>query len=286
MLRSLSLILMTISEQHVTDLIKQHKYMKAFIYYISSIKNEILKLKNTFALWLSILSALFIPVLYFIYYLLKYDSLLPDEGVNPWDKFLKEQIMSVSSLLAPIFIVLLTSLIIQVEHKSAGLKHLFTLPVPKWAVYYSKLSAVFFMVLSTYVLFFGLMLVSGYLVGLIHTDLELANQSPNFTLPVKLMVRSFMSVLGIMGIQFWLSFRVKNFIIPLGIGLVLVITGLIIYRAEESLYFPYAYNMLSLFALDNDIDAMVWIPKVSIYSMYFYGIASIFGYFSISKMRI
>ena len=55
---------------------------------------------------------------------------------------------------------------------------------------------------------------------------------------------SFVASLGIVGIQFWLSFRFKNFIVPLGIGMTLVIVGLIASRAPEAIYFPYAYNVL------------------------------------------
>jgi len=107
-----------------------------------SLKNELLKLKNTFAFWITIISALFIPTIYFIYYTVKYKNLIPTEGVNPWNKFMTDQIMTSASLLLPLFIVLLTSLIVQVEHKSSGFKHIFSLPVKKWSVYYGKLSVV------------------------------------------------------------------------------------------------------------------------------------------------
>lgn len=260
--------------------------MNTMTLYFISTKNEVLKLKRTFAFWLTIISAMFIPGIYLIYYLLKYESLIPDDGVNPWDKFLIDQIMSAASLLIPLFIVLITSLIIQVEHKSSGIKHLFSLPIPKWTVYYGKLTSVLWMVLFTYLLFFLMMLCVGVFVGFVHDELQFLSFNPNFEQPVKLLFRSFMAILGILGIQFWLSFKVKNFIIPLGIGMVLVITGLIIFQAEEAQYFPYAYNRLSLFAIDEDYSDMLWFPKVSIYSCVYFLVFSIYGYIDINRMNI
>lgn len=260
--------------------------MNAISSYFISIKNEVFKLKRTFAFWLTIISAFFIPAIYFVYYLLKYKTLIPANDINPWDKFLNNQIISVSSLLIPLFIVLITSLIIQLEHKSSGIKLLFSLPISKWSIYYGKLTVVLGMILFTYVLFFIMMLCIGVIVGTVHKELNLLSYAPNYEQPIKLLFRSFTAILGILGIQFWLSFKMKNFIIPIGIGMVLVITGLIIFQAKESMYFPYAYSRLSLFSLGEELGNMIWFPKVSIYSIGYFLFFSIFGYLDIGRMNI
>ncbi len=261
--------------------------MNTLSYFTKSIKNETLKLKSTFALWLAIISALFIPVIYFFYYLSKYESLVLPNGVNPWEKFMLEQINGTATLLIPMFIVLITSLIIQVEHKSSAIKYLFSLPVPKWSIYFGKLTVSIGLILFTYLLFFLAMLAAGTIVGLIHDELNFLDYFPNYQKPVKLLFRSFIAVLGMVGIQFWMSFRIKNFIIPLGIGIVLVITGLIIYKAEESLYFPYAYSMTSLFPLSiEETSITLWFPKVAILSLIYFLVFSTLGFFSIKRMNI
>ena len=48
--------------------------MTAVSYYISNIKNEAIKLKRTFAFWLTIISALIFPLLFFIIYLVKHEQ--------------------------------------------------------------------------------------------------------------------------------------------------------------------------------------------------------------------
>lgn len=261
--------------------------MKTVYYFTKSIKNEALKLKNTFAFWLAVISGLFIPAIYFLYYFFKYKSLIPPTGSNPWEKFMVDQIMGAASLLIPMFIILITSLIIQVEHKSSSMKYLFSLPIPKWSVYFGKLTVSAGLILFTYLLFFFAMLAAGAIVGLIHKELNFLDYFPNYQKPLKLLFRSFIAVLGIVAIQFWLSFRIKNFIIPLGIGMVLVITGLTIYQAKESLYFPYAYNMLSLFSLSSEeTNITLWFPTVSVLSLGYFMVFSILGFWNIKRMNI
>lgn len=210
-------------------------------------QNEILKLKRTFAFRLTIIGASFIPFIYFVFHVLKYKSLIPDTDINPWNKFMSDQIMSAGSILIPLYIVLLTSLIIQIEHKSNAVKYIFSEPVPKWTIYFTKLFIVVLSVIFTYVLFVLMMLFSGLLVGILRTELNFLAYSPQLLNPLKILFRSFLASLGIISLQFWLSFRFRNFIVSLGIGIVLVISGLIVFQAEEAKYFPYAYNRLSLF---------------------------------------
>ena len=66
--------------------------MTALSFYISSAKNEIIKLKRTFAYWLTIICALIFPILFFIAYLVEYETLVPEIGINPWEKFMATQI--------------------------------------------------------------------------------------------------------------------------------------------------------------------------------------------------
>lgn len=260
--------------------------MTTLSYYFTSTKNEFFKLKRTFAFWLTIISALFIPIIYFLYYFLKYESLIPVEDTNPWDKFINDQVMAAGPMLIPLFIILITSLIVQIEHKSSGLKHLFALPIPKWSVYWGKLTAVIGAIILTYALFFITVLCVGFVLGNIRKELSFLSFSPDYVEFIKILFRSFVAVLGIVGIQFWLSFRIKNFIIPLGIGMVLVVTGMVVYRAEESLYYPYSYNILSLFVVDKDLETMLWLPTVSIYSILYFFLFSVLGYLDIKRMNI
>lgn len=259
--------------------------MTAITYYSSNVKNELIKLKRTFAFWLTIISALIIPLLFFIVYMVKHEKLIPDAGVNPWDRYLVDQVRNSIPFLVPMFIVLITSLIIQVEHKSSGIKHLFALPIPKWGVYFSKLSIVLFSIIITYVYFFLAILLFGTLLGVFHPDLGFLDFQPDYLKYIKMLGLSFVASLGIVGIQFWLSFRFKNFIVPLGIGMTLVIVGLIASRAPEAIYFPYAYNVLN-FSLGDNVPQTFGISSVTVYSILCFIITAILGYIDIKRLNI
>ena len=259
--------------------------MTAVSYYLSNIKNEVIKLKRTFAFWLTIISALIFPLLFFIIYLVKHEQVVPGLGVNPWEKFMINLVQNSIPFLMPMFIVLITSLIIQVEHKSHGIKHLFSLPIPKWSVYFGKLSIVIFSIIATYIYFFLAILFFGALLGMFHPDLGFLDFQPDYMKYIKMLTMSFVASLGIVGIQFWMSFRFKNFIVPLGLGMTMVIMGLIASRAPEAIYFPYSYNVLSINLGDNGPLTM-GISSVTVYSLICFLVASVLGYLDIKRLNV
>ena len=259
--------------------------MTALSFYISSIKNEFIKLKRTFAFWLTIISAILFPILFFIAYFLKHKTNTPEIGINPWEKFMTTQIENSIPFFIPMFIVLITSLIMQIEHKSLGLKHLFALPIPKWSVYFGKLTIVIFAIITTYVYYYIAILLTGALLGLIYPDLAFLNFQPEHLKFIKILFTSFIASLGIIGIQFWLSFRFKNFIVPLGFGMFLAIIGIIISQAPQSIYFPYSFSVLSVSLVDK-MPITFGVSSVTLFSIICFLITSIFGYIHIKKLNI
>ncbi|WP_435264201.1 ABC transporter permease [Tenacibaculum sp. nBUS_03] len=259
--------------------------MSAITFYISNTKNELIKLKRTFAFWLTIISALIIPLLFFIAYAIKHAKLVPGEGVNPWDKYTLNQVENSIPFFVPLFIVLITSLIIQVEHKATGIKHLFALPIPKWSVYFGKLSIVLFSIISTYVYFYIAILFFGILLGFFYPDLAFLDFQPDHMGYIKMLGTSFIASLGIVGIQFWLSFRFKNFIVPLSVGMVFIILGLIAFQAPESIYFPYSYNVLSI-SLGDKMPQTFGVSSVTVYSILCFLVTSVLGYLDVKRLNI
>lgn len=259
--------------------------MSALSFYISSIKNELIKLKRTFAFWLTIISAILFPILFFIAYFLKHKTNTPGIGINPWEKFMTIQIENSIPFFIPMFIVLITSLIMQIEHKSLGMKHLFALPIPKWSVYFGKLTIVIFAIITTYVYYYIAILLSGLLLGLIHPDLAFLNFQPEHLKYMNILSTSFIASLGIIGIQFWLSFRFQNFIVPLGFGMFLAIIGIILSQAPQSIYFPYSFSVLSV-SLGDKMPLTFGISTVTVFSIICFLITSILGFIQIKKSNI
>jgi hypothetical protein len=259
--------------------------MKALSLYLASIKNELIKLKWTLAFWLTIGSALLFPILFFIVYFAKHKSLAPAVGVNPWVKFMEIQIENSIPFFIPMFIVLITALIMQIEHKSLGIKHLFVLPIPKWTVYYGKLTVVLLAIISTYIYFYVATVFSGILLGEIHTDSKFSDFQPDHLSYIKLLFMSLVASLGVLGIQFWLSFRFKDFIVPLGGGMFLVIIGIIISQAPQSVYFPYSFSVLSV-SLAYKPPLLYGFSMVTVLSLACFFVSSVLGYLHIKNLNV
>ena len=209
-------------------------------------RTEIIKSKHTFALWLAVLGAAFIPAVMFLIYLNRWESFVPKAGANPWAEFFGAAWNVVSFIFIPFFVVLLCTLVIGIEHKSNTWKQLFTLPVSKGTVYLSKLLIIISLTIACYVLFIGFLLVSGTVLGLFRSGLGFLSHTPDLLPVLKTGFKSFVSVLGILGIHYWLSIRLKNMILPIGIGLVGIVTATILVNFWKNIvYYPYAFTIIS-----------------------------------------
>lgn len=224
---------------------------------INNISIELKKIRFTPALKLAIFSGFFIPVIFFIYYVTKSESLIPKEGINPWDKFLSDQFQNTAPFLLPILFILQTSLVAQIDHKINGFKYVFTQPLKRWEVYLSKMFVALFLILVSYFVFGSLLLIVGKVVGFIHPKLAFSNFAFPYLKVLNFLLVTLIANLGIFSIQFWLSVKFKNFIVPIGIGMVLLISGLIVFRAPESIYFPYSYGITAFLKLNEG-----WFPEV------------------------
>ncbi|MFH6991614.1 ABC transporter permease [Flavobacterium sp. FlaQc-48] len=259
--------------------------MTAISFYISSVKSELIKLKNTSAFWLTIITALLFPVLFFTGYFFMHKKLAPLAGVNPWEQFITSQIQSFVPFFIPMFIVLIASLIMQIEHKSLGLKYVFAQPVPKWSVYFGKLTIVIFAIFTIFILNYSAIVLSGLLLGLIHSDLAFLNFQPEHLKNIKLLGNVFLACLGIIGIQFWLSFRFKNFIFPLGFGVFLAIIGVLIVQLPEAIYFPYSFCVLSVSGVTK-VPLLFGVSSVTVFSSICFAVTAVLGYVNIAKRNI
>jgi hypothetical protein len=209
-------------------------------------RTEIIKSKNTLALWLVMLGAAFIPFLFFLIYINRWERFVPKPGVNPWTEFIDSNFRTGSFLLIPFFIVLLCSLVVTIEHKSNAWKHLLTLPVTKGTIYLNKLLLIIGLTLLCYCFFLVFMLLSAMLLGTLQSKLGFLSQAPEWTQLAKLTIKSFISTLGILAIHYWLSLRFKNLFVSIGIGLLCIITSTILLgRWEHVVFVPYTYTALT-----------------------------------------
>ena len=217
--------------------------------FITSTRAELLKTKRTAVIWLIILGALFLPAIFFMMYYFKPEVFIPMMKPDPWKSHFIRGWQSLSAFLLPMFIILVCSLIPQIEFKNNTWKQVFVTPQPYSTIFFSKLLTIHLMIISCFILFTIFMIGSAVAVNMANKSFPFFDHRIDVESLLKMIFKTYLSVLGISAIQYWISLRFKNFITPIGIGLGLLITSLIIMQWEHIYKVPYAYPVLTLNSL-------------------------------------
>jgi len=177
---------------------------------------EILKLRGTFAFWLSILYPLgSVMLVSLIWY-----SQRNKKNINP-DQFITD-LSNAASFFLPFFIVLLISVACNTEHKSSMMKHVLALPIPRPLFYFGKFLGVMLYIALAFVLTIVLAYSALFIFGIAFPKLGLGN-SFNHLLLFRAFFRVYFAASAIYTIQYWLGMRLKNLTLPVAIGATLII---------------------------------------------------------------
>jgi lantibiotic transport system permease protein len=216
--------------------------------FAASYRAELLKTKRTFSFWLSLLGAGFIPALLLAGYLTKPDATARQLKAEPWNVHFFWGFQAMGFFLLPMFVVLLCALVPQIEFKNNTWKQVFASPQSYGQVYFSKLVAIHTMLLFFFACFNVFMLGTGLIASLVHTQLPFSDRGFDLKRLLELNLKMYISTLGVAALQYWLSLRFKNFVLPVGIGLALLIMALIASRFQwEHIYkVPFAHPGLTL----------------------------------------
>ena len=214
--------------------------------FITSTRAELLKTKRSAAFWLCVLGALFIPAIFFMMYYFKPEVFIPMLKADPWQSHFIRGWQSLSAFLLPMFIILICSLIPQIEYKNNTWKQVFASPQSFGSIFFSKFLTIHLMILFCFTLFTIFMILSALTVNLVNNKFPFFDNSIDVSNLLRMVFKTYISVLAISAIQYWLGLRFKNFITPIGIGLGLLITSLVIMQWEHIDKVPYAFPLLTL----------------------------------------
>jgi len=199
---------------------------------------EILKLKRTLALWLALLVPLIIVGANCGIYLQRGTINVP-EGTTTWLWYGQMNVVIWGLLMIPLFVTLETALVGNLEHANDQWTHLYTLPVPRGAIYATKqIASVALVTLSS----LSLVLTS---VG---GGVALQLLRPSVGLGWEIPWGRFMAYAGLISlgvwlvsaIQTWISLRWKNFVVTCAVGVAMTVAGVFIIHADWGGFWPWA----------------------------------------------
>jgi len=209
-----------------------------------SLRSETLKLKRTLSLYLCVLAAAFGPFMSFLEYI-DMDPAAP-KGL-PWiDHFMRGREPLCAALL-PLYVILICTLLLQIEYRDKTWKQVLSSPQKMINVFLAKFITLQLMILLFLLGFNLFMAITALVAEVLHP--ELYNGKIDFYKIFTTNAQSYILIIGVSAVQFWLSLRFKNFIAPLAIGFGLwFLAPMMLFQFKWSIVeqYPYAFTMLSV----------------------------------------
>lgn len=207
---------------------------------------ELIKLRRTFAFWLTIIGAAIIPFTMIITYVYNWKMFVPLADVNPWDELFVRAFNGVI-LFIPLYIILIIGLIFNIENKANAWKHIFVQPVSKEFIFFAKYMIVFSSIILFIILFSIFTYLAGQIVGFYKSELGFSNNYPDFNDILSFLTKILVAILATISIHFWLGLNIKNLVSVLGIGLAGIALAILINGKGGYVdFFPYAYPIMLL----------------------------------------
>ena len=232
--------------------------------FILSFQSEWLKKKRSLSSWLVIIGGFFTPLIIIIARLVNHNqlaALYAKDGF--WNQLWHSSWESMAIFLLPMGVILATSLITQIECKNNTWKQLHTLPLSFTVVFFSKLAVIIVMVLQWFILFNIGIYLSAVIPYLVISGVPYPKAPIPFLSILKEDLYFFIDCLPIIALQYFISLKVKNFLIPVGIGFGLWVASLSALSWKFGYLIPYTYCMLNF--LKNETGGRAATPGINIH---------------------
>ncbi len=198
---------------------------------------EALKTKRTLTLALTFLAPLAIAFLAFMMEM-QTGERNSKPGVNPWISLSQNSLILWGLLMLPLFVTLQTGLLSALEHSNKTLKQLYTLPMPRWAVYAAKqLISMAMIGLSTLVLL-GMLWGVGQLLNVFKPQLGYTAAIPWKTILTVFLLTYLASWLMI-SLHLWVSLHWSSFVVAMGVGIVATVAGVLVIDSKWASFYPW-----------------------------------------------
>ncbi|GAB2771130.1 hypothetical protein HNQ93_000590 [Hymenobacter luteus] len=242
---------------------------------------DALKLRRTAALRLTLLSGAFPVLLAFLIFFFKGHEILKAGG-TPWPRFISLAWQTAGTLLLPLFVVLLTSLVVNIETKATAWKHLYAQPVGRGAVFFSKLLLILALNAVALVLFVGLVLGAGALLGVLQPKLGFQAHAVPMEVVLRMLGRTYVATLGLLAVQYVVSLYWRSFVVPVGVGMGAVVATVALLSWEHADKIPYAAPLMTSVSMRMSkagvLEAGHELAKHEWYSLAWCGGALLLGY--------
>lgn len=221
---------------------------------LSLIRHDFFKIKDTLAFKSAFIIPFLLNLLIVVVFITKAEEFIKLNDANIWYRYMSFILGVMGSLILPMYIIFLTFSINDIEHKADTWKNIFSYPIEKRKVFLSKwITSV--LIFALFILCFYLFtMLAGFLLSHVEPRYGFQNHSM-WSLLFQAYLKLFISSLALLSLQFFFSMLWSDFMKSMGIGLVLTIASMIIFRWEYIYIIPYAqpiYSVSNLFEASKE----------------------------------
>ena len=219
--------------------------------FIYSLHSEWLKTKRSAASWLCLIGGFFIPLIYLIGFIINHKSI---NGYTPniWEQYFMQLWTNMGVFLLPMGVILVSSLITQMEYKNNTWKQVHTTPQSYTTIFFSKFSVILLLTVKFFIFFNIGILLSGIIPCLLF-DHQFPKEGIPLVYFLKGNLKFFITCLPIIAIQYLISLKYKNFLVSIGVGLVALIGTLTGLSWEYIFISPYSFCVFNCMTAKKDV---------------------------------
>ncbi|WP_276481878.1 ABC transporter permease [Paraflavitalea pollutisoli] len=208
---------------------------------------EMLKCRKTAAYWLTIIAGTIVPIISWIVLVANPDEMLKEFETDAWRNLMNLNWQPAAAFFLPMYVVLVTSLVVQIEYRNNAWKQVYASPRSYADIFFSKFVIIHLLVLASLLFFNVTIILTGLAASAVNNGYKFSGTPIPWYDMLLVTSKIYISVLAMTAIQYWISLRLRNYIAPVGIGLALLITAVMIIQWKKIVYYPYAYTALTYF---------------------------------------
>jgi hypothetical protein len=232
---------------------------------IKLLQIELIKTKKSLALLMMFLSPLMVLLVNLLLFINRKGVMVESKG---WGMFWLTNYGMWGYFMMPLYIALITTLLNGIEHQSNGWRFMMSLPIKQKDVFIAKfLLAWVYLIGASLVLFLSILITILVLTLLGYTGDNILSLQI-----VKNLAYANISCLGILSIQHIVSWRWKNVVVPLGLGVLATMSIMQFSNSEYWSFNPWTYTLMATNASNGDMQT-----QALLYSVLFALILSLIG---------
>lgn len=232
-----------------------------------TLKSEFTKTKRSPIWILTFVAAIIAPALLLLAISETHDGGKPSDDIvkmakGAWDYYYYQGTGIISFVFLPMFIILTSTLLPQIEYRNHTWKQVLASPQSYGRLYFSKFIIFQFVIIIFIIASIASIALSGVISSFLNPKFHFYAHPLNWEKMLLAFAKAYVAILGLSAIQFWMGIRFKSFLIPMGAGVMLFILGMINmlgYPVIDAAKFPINYSgYIFLEQYAAKVPAVLW----------------------------